>query len=322
MSGKAWDKPILLVAGLAVLGVSVLFSMRAMGFGEQFVLTEAVPKNDLPDTEEARAKTAQSYVEKTQAWSNPNKGQPPRALPLFVSIPIIEAGGRLYDMSNPNEDPLRPPVTNAWLMEHNLDYLNSGVLSQDPDRDGFDNRAEWEAKTNPIDAKSHPPYAEKLIFASRQQEVYMLRFAAKPDAERFQINRLPTPKWPQPKNFYLRVGETSEDGQFRVEAFEEKRARNAAGIEVDASVVKVRYLPKDEIHELVRNVDTPIPTYFAEMKFELDPGYQQYVKEGDAFTLTIDPDTRYRVVKVEEDSVEVSYQTGTEAEQTIQIPKK
>ncbi len=33
------------------------------------------------------------------------------------------------------------------------------------------------------------------------------------------------------------------------------------------------------------------------MKFELDPTFQQYVKEGDAFTLTIDPNTKYRVVK-------------------------
>ncbi len=322
MSGKAWDKLILLVAGLAVIGVSALFSIRALGFSENFGLTETVPKNDLPETEEPRARIAQSFVERTQAWSNPLKGEPEKALPLFVSVPIVEAGGKLYDMSDPNEDPLRPPVTNAWLMAHNLDYLNSGVLSQDPDQDGFDSLAEWEAKTNPIDPKSHPPYAEKLIFASRQQEVYTLRFAAKPDAERFQINRMPTTKWPRSQNFYLKVGETSEDGQFRVEGYEEKRARNSSGIEVDASVIKILYLPKDEPHELVRNVDTPIPTYYAEMKFELDPEFRQFVKEGDAFNLTIDPDTRYRVVKVEEDSVEVTYQTGAEPEQTIQIPKK
>ncbi len=322
MSGKAWDKLILLVAGFVVIGVSVLFSMRALGFAENFVLTEATPKNDLPETEEARAVIAKSYVEKTQAWTNPVKGEPAKALPLFVSVPIVEAGGKLYDMSDPNEDPLRPPVTNAWLMAHNLDYLNSGVLSQDPDRDGFDSLAEWEAKTNPIDPKSHPPYAEKLIFASRQQEVYTLRFAAKPDAERFQINRLATTKWPRGENFYLRIGETSKDGQFRVEGFEEKRAPNNVGIEVDASVVKITYLPKNEAYELVRNMDTPIPTYYAEMKFELDPAFRQFVKEGDAFNLTIDPDTRYRVVKIEESSVEITYQTGSEPEQTIQIPKK
>lgn len=322
MSGKAWDKLILLVAGLAVIGVSALFSMRALGFAENFVLNEGAPKNDLPETEEPRVNIARSFVEKTQAWTNPKKGEPEKALPLFVSVPIVEAGGKLYDMGDPNEESLRPPVTNAWLMAHNLDYLNSGVLSQDSDRDGFDNLAEWEAKTNPVDAKSHPPYAEKLIFASRQQEVYTLRFAAKPDDERFQINRLPSRKWPQGKNFYLRIGEAADDGQFRVDGYEEKRAPNNAGIEVDASVVKITYLPKNEAHELTRNVDTAIPTYFAEMKFELDPAFQQYVKEGDAFNLTIDPETRYRVVKVEADSVEITYQTGAEPEQTIQIPKK
>src|SRR5690606_29018238 len=66
MSGKAWDKGILLATGLAVIGVSVLFSMRALGFVEHFGMTEATPKNDLPETAEHRAVIAKSYVEKTQ----------------------------------------------------------------------------------------------------------------------------------------------------------------------------------------------------------------------------------------------------------------
>lgn len=322
MSGKSWDKLILLVVGLAVVGVSVLFVMKALAFPEHFVMEEAVPKNDLPDTQEGIANAAKAFVEKTQAWTNLDKGDPPAPLPLLVSVPIVEANGVIIRMNQPGDQPLRPPVTNAWLTTHNLDYLNSGVLGQDPDGDGFTSLAEWEAKTSPVDPKSHPPYAEKLIFASRQQEVYLLRFAAKPDATRFQINRLPSAKWPRGENFYIRVGEVSGDQQFRVDGYEERKAQSAQGIQVDASVVKITYLPKSVPVELVRNVDTPIPTYYAEMKFELDPQFKQYVKEGDAFSLTADPGTKYRVVKVEEDSVEISYQSGSEPEQTIQISKK
>jgi hypothetical protein len=261
-------------------------------------------------------------VEKNQSWLNSNKGVSGTEVPLFVSIPLVEKDGAVINMIDPNSPPVRPPVPNAWLMAHNLDFLNAGVLSQDPDSDGFTSLAEFEAKTDPTDSKSHPPYASKLIFASRQQELYILRFAAKPDPERFQVNRMPSAKWPKGENMYVRVGEVSKDGQFRVDAFEEKRERNNLGIEADASVVKITYLPKNEPYELKRGVDTQIPTYFAEMKFELDPQFQQYVKEGDTFNLVTDPDTKYRVVKVNEASVVVTYQTGAEPEQTIEIPKK
>jgi hypothetical protein len=154
----------------------------------------------------------------------------------------------------------------------------------------------------------------------------MLRFSARPDADRFQIMRLPTGRWPQRDNFYLKVGEVSEDQQFRIESFEEKRARNNVGIEVDASVLTIKHLPQDKDFQLIRNIDTTIPTYFVELAFPLDPatlsGDDRYVKEGDAFNIVIDPETKYRVVKVNENSVIINYQKGDSPEQTIEINKK
>jgi hypothetical protein len=322
MSSKAWDKLLLIVVGLVVIGLSAVFANLALGFGDRFGLGAASAKNDLPETSEEIAKIAKSFVEKEQLWTTPSKGEAAKPVPLFVSIPIVEAGGILIDMLDPNAPSLRPPVTNTWLLSNNLDFLNSGVLSMDPDGDGFTTLAEWEAKTDPGDPKSRPPYAEKLIFASRQQQDYILRFSARPDAEKFQIVRVPSPKWPKGDNFYLRVGEVSKDEQFRVDGFEEKKKPNNFGIEVDASEVKITYLPKNETHTLVLKADTVIPTFFAEIKFELDPQFQEYVKEGDTFNLVIDPETKYRVTKVNENSAVISYQTGTEPEQTVEITKK
>lgn len=320
MSAKSWDKLLLLAVGIVVTAISVVLSLGSMSFADKFVLPSVAPNDELPDTQEPIAKIARNLVERKQTWSNPVKGAAPKPVPLFVSIPIVEARGILIDMLDPNAPLLRPPVSNQWLMSNNLDFLNAGVLNQDPDGDGFTNLAEWEAKTDPNDPKSHPPYAEKLIFASRQQEVYGLKFAARPDPERFQIARVPTRRWPQRDTFLMRVGETSKDEQFRIESFEEKsEVRN--GIPVDVSELTITYLPKNETHVLVRNVDTPIPTYFAEMKFQLDAGFQEFVKEGETFNLVMDPDTKYRVVKVEENSVTITYQTGTEPEVTVEIPK-
>jgi len=62
------------------------------------------------------------------------------------------------------------------------------------------------------------------------------------------------------------------------------------------------------------------------LAFPLDPatlsGNDRYVKEGDAFNIVIDPETKYRVVKVNENSVIINYQKGDSPEQTIEINKK
>jgi len=317
MMNQAWDKLILVVVGVAVIGLSGLFVVRALGFSEQFAMREVTRSDELPEPDR-RAEIARNFVERSQEWVSPVKGPLQRQVDLFLSIPLVESGGRIIDMDDPDAPLLRPPVSNAWLMNNNLDFLNSGILSIDSDGDGFTNLEEWHAKTDPNDPSSHPPYAEKLKFLGREQTEYTLRYAARPAEERFQIIRLPTRRHPGRDTFLMRVGETSADEQFRIESFEEKRAQGPTGIQVDASVITITYLPKSKTVELIRNIDTVIPTYYAEMEFPLD-SWKEYVKEGDAFNLVRDPETRYRVVKVEEDSVTITYQTGSEPEQTVEI---
>lgn len=321
MKDSNWHKILLVAVAVIVVGVSGLIATKVFGFTDRFDLRSATPNNETPVGEVDVANSATAFVKQELIWETKEKGAPPKLVPLFVSVPIVESNGVLIDMMKPGEPPLREPVSNAWLINNNLDYLNSGVLSQDPDNDGFINLAEWEAKTDPQDSASHPPYVEKIKMVDRKQQDYVLEFAARPDSERFQIKRVPSPKWPQADNFYMRVGEVSEDQQFRIESFEEKTARNNVGIEVDTSELTITYLPKGTTHKLTRRVQEPIPTYFAELEFLLEPGKTFYVKEGDAFPILIDPETKYRVVKANADSVEISYQTGTEPEQTVEIKK-
>lgn len=163
------------------------------------------------------------------------------------------------------------------------------------------------------------PGIEGLVFVDRKQQEYKLEYAARPDAERFQIRRLPTAKWPQPENFYLRVGDTSEDGQFRIESFEEKEmVRN--GINLDASVITIVYLPTQETYELLRQTETVIPTYFAE--FSTKDEDIIFVKEGDSFSLPSAPGETLRVEKVNEESVVVSSISATSQEPVEHVIEK
>lgn len=164
--------------------------------------------------------------------------------------------------------------------------------------------------------------AEKVVFIDRKSQIYRASFAARPDAERFQIQRLPSAKWPRKDNFYLAIGETSADKQIRLESFLEKQARNENGEIVDASELEITWLPTGKKHQLVRNVPVDIPTYYAEMKSQLDPGKSFYIKEGDTFVLPGDPNTKYRLTKVDESSVTVSYTDASGKEKILAIQKK
>ena len=79
------------------------------------------------------------------------------------------------------------------------------------------------------------------------------------------------------------------------------------------------YLPKGTKHKLVRNVTEDIPTYFAEIEFLLESGKTFFVKEGDTFPLAIDPNTKYRVTEVKENSATVSFETSPGSVQTVEI---
>lgn len=317
----SWHTYLLIAVGLIVIGVSALMATGAMSFNEKFELIPGTPNDEMPPTQTDLTIVARDFVDTVQTWKTPELGNPPKTVPLFVSVPIVELNGTLFDMSL-EEPKLRPPVSNAWLLKYNLDFLNSGVLAQDPDGDGFSSLAEWEDETDPTDSSSHPPYADKLDFISRRQQEYILKFTARPDSERFQIQRLASPKHPGTDNFYLKIGDTSDDGLFRVDSYEERESRNSSGINVDTSVVKVTYIESGKQYELIRRVNTIIPTYFAELDFTLDNEGPFFVKEGESFNIVKDPETKYRVEKVNEDSVIIIYQTGVEPEETVEIKKK
>ena len=323
-NSSPWDRFLLLAAGLIVAVLSGVFIAKSLSFAGQFTIEPAKPNNEIPSSDVGTVKIAKNFVDKVSEWKLPNTGQGGSSVPLFVSIPIVEVKGKLINMLDPNAPLVRPPVANKWLMDNSLAYLNASVLERDPDGDGFSNREEWDGKTDPKSADSHPPYVNKLSLVSRQQQVYLLRFAARPDAERFQIIRLPTGKWPKRKTFLMKVGETSDDGQFRIDSFVEKTAKNRVGINVDASVLAITYLPQKKKIDLIRNIPEQIPTYFAELDFELEPfsDKDKYVKEGDTFTIARDPKTKYRVIKVEENSATITYESAPGQEKTVEIKKK
>ncbi len=322
MNAQAWDKLLLIAVGVVIIGLSGWFVTKALAFKDQFPVPSAKPGDELPDTKTAQTQIATGFVERTNDWTLPTRATGGVPLPLFVSIPIVEIDGDLINMLDANARKIRPPASNAWLLSNNLDFLNKTVLEQDPDGDGYTNMEEWNGKTDPKSADSHPPYAEKLVLVQRRSQIYRVKFAARPDQERFQIQRLRSGRWPRQETFYLKIGDISPDDQLRLDSFEEKNAVNRVGIRVDASILNATFLPTGTKHELVRDIIEDIPTYFAELEFQLEPGRTFFVKEGDTFPLARDPNAKYRLLEVKENEATVEYEPASGEKQTVVIKKK
>lgn len=318
-----WEKAILIVVGVVALAVSTIFILKSQAFPKEFEVEGISPNNEIPQADTGKVEGARKFLDNEVKWVLPIKGQKaPKPLPLFVSIPIVEIGGELVDMNDPDAKPVRPPATNKWLLDNRLDYLDAGVMQQDIDGDEFSNEEEWLAKSDPRDPASHPPYTDKLHLLSRKQQSYTLLFQTMPDSQRFQIRRIPTSAWPQQENFMMRAGETSSDNQFRVESVEKKEGLNNLNIKVDQSELTITYLPDGETYKLTRGLEETIPTYYAEFEFELGGGSKFFVRKGDPFVLPVDPDTKYKLIDIQEQEAEISYELEPGKVNTLKITPK
>lgn len=122
-------------------------------------------------------------------------------------------------------------LPDEWEREHGLNPSDKADADGDLDQDGFTNREEYLAKTDPANAKDHPDYLDSLTLALPLKETrlpFLFRQASKVPAgwrcEFFAPGR---------KDSYGRrgatltalVGEKIADTDFKVKAFEKKEIK-------------------------------------------------------------------------------------------------
>lgn len=314
-----WEKAVLLLVSLIVILLGVLFVKNSLAFKDSFVFADVNPDHTLPETEIDRVNLGKAVVDEVAPWASPVRGgAAAKVVPLFVSVPIVEVEGKVIDMADPSAQQIRPPVSNQWLLDNGLEYVRSTVLTEDQDRDSFSNIEEWNAKTSPVDAAAHPPYGLKLVMVARRQQSYVVEFVGAPDGNSYQVNRKQSSSYKRDV-FINGLGETTDDGKLKLEKYEPLEAMSAAGIRVDASKLTVTYLETGATYEMVRGVDLTIPTYFLELAYKLEPLDKKYYKIGEEIVLPNDPDTKYKVVDIEENSATISYVDPSGSEIKLEI---
>lgn len=99
-----------------------------------------------------------------------------RPVDLFTGIPLFvssTAPEKPIDLLT--GEPIHAPIPNTWWIENRIDPGFSDSPDRDPDQDGFSNLEEFNAKTNPNDAKSVPALIAKLMYLRDESLTWVLR---------------------------------------------------------------------------------------------------------------------------------------------------
>ena len=314
---KRYDQFLLVLAALALLGLSGVLVLRAKSFPENFADAHitVVPGDKIPELDLTVVKKAEAQV------AQPAKWEPPKQTNQFMfasdryiidpstSLPKKPTDGSLYKDSLTQKD-----IPNRFFIENNLPLLDPAVAKQDPDRDGFTNEDEWRGdrapadpaawsgSTDPNDAKSHPKLHTKLFLKQWIRIPFRLLFQAydgdpaKPEEMTFQINAKDRGK----KTEFLKIGQKVANSAYKLEKFELKMKVNPkTGTEEDVSELTVLNTETNDSVVLVKGRETDSPDSSGLFDYQFT-GKDIQVKKLGPFVLLPDTETRYKLVDIKE----------------------
>ncbi|BCU75569.1 Amuc_1099 family pilus-like system protein [Luteolibacter sp. LG18] len=173
---------VVVAAGLAFLGWSKVgavkddFNASTKGAGKTGTAVEGAEK--IP--------AAISSLGQKRAWTAAIVDE--RPVDLFVGLPLFikkDAPDKLIDLLK--DAPVHAPIPNKWWIENRLDPGFADSPQRDPDKDGFSNAEEYEAKTDPNKSESHPDLVAKLKYVRDESVQWLLDPGMEMDAGAFSI---------------------------------------------------------------------------------------------------------------------------------------
>lgn len=303
-----YDRFILLLLGLGLIASSLVLFGKTREFPKRFesVLAKVEPGTAFKPAEVTTLENSIANVDEPSLWqSHPGS--------LLVSRKYLVQEGKLVDPLEGGGITIHPPVPNEWLLEHQLDLLNSNILNEDPDGDGFTVLDEFHAKTNPQDKASHPPYHTKLRLKQALLRRFRLKFAAYVD-DSFQINTLDLR---QPSQF-LKLGDTISGTKFKLLSFEKKTVINEnTGSEQDISELTVQNEDTQENVVLILNQVVDSPDSFADLVLLWD-GSEYRVKKDQTFALKVEPEVEYKLIDIRPNQAVI---TNLKTNERITVPR-
>ena len=286
---KKYDRFALILLALALAGISGFLIWQSQTFQASFaaVTKEVTHGSKAPPIDDSALRQAKESLAKPAAW-----GEHPGS--LFVSRGYIVKDDSLVA---PEEStiPLHPPLTNKWIIDNHLDILDSDILSEDPDHDGFTNQDEFLAGTDPNDKNSHPAFVTRLRLAQWKKERFRLKFEAYDEgANSYQINPIDL----RGKSEFRKMGEQIKGSSFKLSKFEKKMVPNPkTGAQTDVSELTVQNTETDELIVLPKGAVVDSPDSWAVFRYLWD-NTDLTVKRNQKFTLRPETSVEYKLIDI------------------------
>lgn len=289
---KNYDKAALGALALILLACSGFLIMNALSFPEQFSQRNSPqpPNNNVPPSPIEQLRASSKTVANPPSWTG-HEGS------LFVSRPYVlkeENGQRTLIDPLEGGQQMYPPITNAWLVQHEIDY-SEDPRDLDPDEDRFSNLEEYLLGTDPRNNRSFPGFYSKLRLVKFTPVPFRLVFKGSPDeGKTFAINT----KDLNGRTQFLTLGDMIKGAPYKILSYEPKKGTKN-DIEVDLSELTIENTATGKKIVLINGQESNDPTSYGEFRYRYDNTDHRW-KKDDEFSLNPEPDRKYKLIDISE----------------------
>lgn len=176
---ESYDKASLVISLILAVGLGAMIWMARGNVEEDFKDSTGRSPAAAPENpkEEFYSKMTSS-ISGTVTLEGPvtEKG---RQIDLTVGTPLfLNPGGEEIDLGDSSYPMVHAPIPNQWWLDNRIDPGWSNSPGLDQDGDGFSNGEEFDAKTDPNDAKSYPALIAKLQCVELLKRAFRLSYSS------------------------------------------------------------------------------------------------------------------------------------------------
>jgi len=172
-----YEKIVIGVGALGLLGGIGLIVMKMGQLDELAQPAAGVAKGRKASELVAKVDITRRSLESPHEFNSVDDGG--RQLFLTKSVPLFAREGvskKLFDIMAADAQEIHQGIPNKWFLENDIEIGRANAPFADKDNDGFSNKEEYVANTNPSLINSHPALINKLGTLQVANDSYKLSF--------------------------------------------------------------------------------------------------------------------------------------------------